>query len=77
MGIMAGINDTKARTTVYYMQHAPDEVEYARKLHERIRREFPEVRLGFCLLFVVKLLRVDENLSVLGPTCGASPRPHV
>ncbi|PBK72401.1 hypothetical protein ARMSODRAFT_954093 [Armillaria solidipes] len=30
---------------IYYMQHAPDEIEYARKLHERIRREFPEMRI--------------------------------
>ncbi|KAG7439635.1 uncharacterized protein BT62DRAFT_1055379 [Guyanagaster necrorhizus] len=27
---------------IYYMQNAPDEIEYAGKLHERIRREFPE-----------------------------------
>ncbi|KAG7439509.1 uncharacterized protein BT62DRAFT_976832 [Guyanagaster necrorhizus] len=30
---------------IYYMQNAPDEMEYGRKLHERIRREFPEMRI--------------------------------
>jgi DOPA 4,5-dioxygenase len=28
---------------IYYMQNNADEVQFARELHERIRREFPEV----------------------------------
>ncbi|KAM6497157.1 DOPA-like domain containing protein [Amanita muscaria] len=30
---------------IYYIPSAPAEFEYARKLHERIRREFPELRI--------------------------------
>jgi len=29
---------------VYYQQNNKGQMEYARALHERIRREFPEVR---------------------------------
>lgn len=29
---------------VYYNAHVTAELEFARELHERIRREFPEVR---------------------------------
>ena len=29
---------------VYYLPNAPEEAKYAAELHERIRREFPEVR---------------------------------
>ena len=31
---------------VYYMQADAEQTKYAKELHERIRREFPEVRLG-------------------------------
>lgn len=34
--------------TVYYMQSDPEQLEFARKLHERIRREFPEVSYARC-----------------------------
>ena len=30
---------------VYYMQSIDSQKEYARALHERVRREFPEVRI--------------------------------
>ncbi|KAG6821445.1 hypothetical protein H0H93_010169 [Arthromyces matolae] len=30
---------------IYYMQSIPTELKYARELHERIRREFPELRI--------------------------------
>ncbi|ESK96490.1 hypothetical protein Moror_6998 [Moniliophthora roreri MCA 2997] len=30
---------------VYYMQSVPEQLQYARELHERIRREFPELRI--------------------------------
>ncbi|KZT10108.1 uncharacterized protein LAESUDRAFT_722264 [Laetiporus sulphureus 93-53] len=30
---------------IYYMQHSPSEAQYAKELHERIRREFPELRI--------------------------------
>ncbi|KAI0821599.1 DOPA-like domain-containing protein [Irpex lacteus] len=30
---------------VYYMQSDPEQLEFARKLHERIRREFTELRI--------------------------------
>jgi len=30
---------------IYYMQHSESETKYARELHERIRREFPELRI--------------------------------
>ncbi|KAF9047104.1 hypothetical protein BDZ89DRAFT_1058171 [Hymenopellis radicata] len=30
---------------IYYMQAVPEQAEYARQLHERIRREFPEMRI--------------------------------
>ncbi|KAJ7577092.1 DOPA-like domain-containing protein [Mycena floridula] len=30
---------------IYYMQNKPSELEFARQLHERIRREFPELRI--------------------------------
>jgi len=30
---------------IYYMQTVESQKEYARKLHERIRREFPELRI--------------------------------
>lgn len=40
--------------TVYYMQNKASELQYARELHERIRREFPEVWLPpACLSFTV------------------------
>lgn len=29
---------------IYYMQNVETELKFARELHERIRREFPEVR---------------------------------
>ena len=31
---------------VYYMQADAEQTKYAKELHERIRREFPEVRLN-------------------------------
>jgi hypothetical protein len=37
---------------VYFMQTVPSEVQYARELHERIRREFPEVIIVLTLLLV-------------------------
>lgn len=30
---------------VYYMQAVPEQAQFAKELHERIRREFPEVRV--------------------------------
>jgi len=30
---------------IYYMQNVPEEMKYARELHERVRREFPELRI--------------------------------
>ncbi|KAG5719614.1 hypothetical protein E4T56_gene8963 [Termitomyces sp. T112] len=30
---------------IYYMHNVPSEMKYARELHERIRREFPELRI--------------------------------
>ncbi|KAJ3556181.1 hypothetical protein NM688_g2163 [Phlebia brevispora] len=30
---------------IYYMQADPEQVKYASELHERIRREFPELRI--------------------------------
>ncbi|VDC03956.1 unnamed protein product [Peniophora sp. CBMAI 1063] len=30
---------------IYFMQSKPSEVKYAHELHERIRREFPELRI--------------------------------
>ncbi|KZV73139.1 hypothetical protein PENSPDRAFT_575033 [Peniophora sp. CONT] len=30
---------------IYFMQSVPSEVKYAKELHERIRREFPEMRI--------------------------------
>jgi len=30
---------------IYYMQSVPSEVQYAKELHERVRREFPELRI--------------------------------
>jgi hypothetical protein len=33
--------------SVYYMQSVSEQLQYARDLHERIRREFPEVRRSF------------------------------
>ncbi|KAI0078674.1 hypothetical protein K474DRAFT_1593595 [Panus rudis PR-1116 ss-1] len=30
---------------IYYMQSVPSQAEYARQLHERVRREFPELRI--------------------------------
>ena len=31
---------------IYYMPNVENELKFARELHERIRREFPEVRLS-------------------------------
>lgn len=43
---------------VYYMQNVESEAKFARELHERVRREFPEVRIrwirigiGCCLIY--------------------------
>lgn len=33
------------KRVVYFMQSVPSEVKYAKELHERIRREFPEMRI--------------------------------
>ncbi|KAF8634557.1 hypothetical protein AX17_004147 [Amanita inopinata Kibby_2008] len=30
---------------IYYIPTSPDQTDYARQLHERIRREFPELRI--------------------------------
>jgi aromatic ring-cleaving dioxygenase len=30
---------------IYYMQTVPEQAKFARELHERIRREFPELRI--------------------------------
>ncbi|KAF9820590.1 hypothetical protein IEO21_01293 [Rhodonia placenta] len=30
---------------IYYMQHSATESQYAKELHERVRREFPELRI--------------------------------
>ena len=30
---------------VYYIPNSEDETSFARELHERVRREFPEVRI--------------------------------
>lgn len=37
-----------SRHVVYYMQSVPSQLEFAKQLHERIRREFPEVSLTSC-----------------------------
>ena len=37
---------------VYYMQAIESQKEYARKLHERIRREFPEVDSRYTPIYV-------------------------
>lgn len=34
------------RSQVYYMHTVPSEIQFARELHQRIRREFPEVSLS-------------------------------
>ncbi|KAG5353545.1 hypothetical protein C0989_005517 [Termitomyces sp. Mn162] len=39
------LESAHAVTTVYYMHNVPSEMKYARELHERIRREFPELRI--------------------------------
>ena len=33
--------------TVYYKPNYPEEAQFAKELHERIRREFPEVNKIF------------------------------
>lgn len=35
----------EALEVVYYMQTVEEQAKFARQLHERIRREFPEVRM--------------------------------
>jgi hypothetical protein len=35
---------------VYYMPSVPAHAQYAKELHERIRREFPEVRTLYILI---------------------------
>ena len=34
-----------ALANIYIVYYTQDEIEYARSLHERIRREFPELRI--------------------------------
>jgi len=42
-------------TIVYYIPDNQNETKFARELHERVRREFPEVRIysGYSLLSVI------------------------
>ena len=64
---------------VYYMQSVPEEAEYAKALHERIRREFPEVRIDEsetqCLRPEASSLAA--HLQAMGQTNWTTPRSHV
>lgn len=52
---------------VYYMPGNPDEARFARELHERIRREFPEVnRLAHTYTNEAERLVLAAHLQILG-----------
>lgn len=61
---------------VYYMQSVPAEAKFARELHERIRREFPELRIYrfwdkpvgmFLILSIVWYRYLTTKTCFLGP----------
>ena len=72
---------------VYYMQSIDSQKEYARALHERVRREFPEVRIlapyimctqyPIYLFIYIFILYLAKNIQILGKASWTSPCSHV
>jgi hypothetical protein len=54
---------------VYHNQSNQAEAKFARELHERVRREFPEVIsiLDLSCRWLTQAIRVATHLQILGP----------
>ena len=69
------------------MQSIDSQKEYARALHERVRREFPEVQIltpyimhaqySIYLFIYISILHSAENIQILGKANWTSSRSHV
>lgn len=62
------------------MQNVPEQAQYAKELHERIRREFPEVNFAIDVqrrLETDSSWRIVPHLQTMGQASGPTPCGHV